>query len=97
MNMGGPVGAIAEEAQGLDPEDPASQVVFEELSARFSLHFMEVLFHNNTIGHAIDRATAAAATDAGAATEARAEAAIDSGAAQALLARWVEITAGYPR
>jgi glutaminase len=31
--------------------------VFEELSSRFSLHFMEVLFHNNTIGHAFDRAT----------------------------------------
>lgn len=29
--------------------------VFEELSARFSLHVMEVLFHNNTIGHALDR------------------------------------------
>ena len=33
--------------------------VFEELSNRFSLHFMEVLFHNNTIGHALDRAGAA--------------------------------------
>ncbi len=32
--------------------------VFEELSSRFSLHFMEVLFHNNTIGHAIGRAAA---------------------------------------
>ena len=32
--------------------------VFEELSTRFSLHFMEVLFHNNTIGHAIERAAA---------------------------------------
>jgi glutaminase len=29
--------------------------VFEELSSRFSLHFMEVLFHNNTFGHALDR------------------------------------------
>jgi glutaminase len=29
--------------------------VFEELSTRFSLHFMEVLFHNNTVGHALDR------------------------------------------
>lgn len=29
--------------------------VFEELSARFSLHFMEVLFHNNTLGRAIER------------------------------------------
>jgi glutaminase len=29
--------------------------VFEELSTRFSLHFMEVLFHNNTLGHAFDR------------------------------------------
>jgi glutaminase len=28
--------------------------VFEELSSRFSLHFMEVLFHNNTIGHSLD-------------------------------------------
>jgi len=32
--------------------------VFEELSSRFSLHFMEVLFHNNTLGHALDRAAA---------------------------------------
>jgi glutaminase len=29
--------------------------VFEELSSRFSLHFLEVLFHNNTLGHALDR------------------------------------------
>ncbi len=29
--------------------------VFEELSSRFSLHFLESLFHNNTIGHAIAR------------------------------------------
>jgi glutaminase len=29
--------------------------VFEELSSRFSLHFMEVLFHHNTFGHALDR------------------------------------------
>ena len=28
--------------------------VFEELSTRFSLHFMEVLFHNNTFGHALE-------------------------------------------
>ena len=29
--------------------------VFEELSSRFGLHFLEVLFHNNTLGHALDR------------------------------------------
>jgi len=29
--------------------------VFEELARRFSLHYLESLFHNNTVGHALER------------------------------------------
>ncbi len=52
--------AIAVYSPALDAKGNSARGVrvFEELSSRFSLHFLESLFHNDTLGHAIARAEA---------------------------------------